>query len=430
MKKISPQKVLSLEISKQRELKKKKRIRTRKDVSEKKTYILKKREITLKSYNSICEKYPIKSSKKRDYTIKIPKSFSMYDNPEGVLRKIHEAALAGQTRNHRKITIDHSDCKNHDLAAEVLLSSAIACAKSFRTSKGAKFNVNGYLPEDKKMRRLLRGVGIVKDVASHIYILKPKDELQIFKRESFLTESVNIFGKDKKTRVTEDFTAHMNNCLGFINAQLDQNEEKKLNKYLGEILSNAEEHSGQKIWQITSYLDYSNPEDLSCEIFIFNIGKTVFDTFEEKKGVPQVERLRKDYVSRHSNKITEEQLTIVYALQQNASSKLDEACDRGQGTRYLIELFHHFTDECNRIHQVMEKNLCSSPKMFILSGRTMLKFDGTYSPKLKTGSKMVFAMNQTNDLNHAPDVAVVPFFRDFKFPGTAIYINFTLAKSA
>ena len=51
-------------------------------------------------------------------------------------------------------------------------------------------------------------------------------------------------------------------------------------EYTGEILNNAEDHSGSDDVVITGYLDNSNSTHL-CEIAIFNFGKTIAETFRE-----------------------------------------------------------------------------------------------------------------------------------------------------
>ncbi|PCH96985.1 MAG: hypothetical protein COB83_03645 [Gammaproteobacteria bacterium] len=362
------------------------------------------------------------------FKVKVPKVFSMYDAPENVLNVINEIALLTNYPHIKIIDIDHSSCIKHDLAAEILLASAVMSLRSFKTKNSAKFRIKGTFPQDEKMCRLMRSIGIVNEIGSIKYQIRDKDKLRLFKRESTLTEKLNIFGKDKKTRATEDFTDHLNSCLSFINAKLDKLERDKIDKYLGEVLGNAEEHSGKKLWHIVGYLDAHNPDDIYTEIVIYNIGKSIKDTFDDKTDVPIVYDALIEYINKHNHLLNDEQLTMVHALQQNRSSKKTiEAIDRGQGTKYLIDLFHYLSDECNRINTLQKVNVKNGkPTMFILSGGAMLKFDGKYLPPMNDDEKMVYAFNKTNDLDIAPDMRYTPALKKSVFPGTVIYIKFPL----
>ena len=381
----------------------------------------------LESYLKIsCQKMKVKK-RQDEWELTIPEDFSLYRQPEKVLSIINEIAQLKKYPQIRTIFINHINCIKHDLAAEILLASSVNSLKSFKTRKGARFRVKGIFPTDPKMCRLMRSIGIVHELGNIKYQVQQKDKLRLFKRESQLTEKTDIFGKDKKTRATEDFTVHLNSCLSFINGKLDEDESKKLDKYLGEVLGNAEEHSGKKLWHIVGYLDGTTEDEIYSEIIIFNVGKTIFETFEEKKDVSIVYDELKHYISLHGKNFTDEQLTMVYSLQQNVSSKKDEEIDRGQGSKYLIDLFHHLSDECNRIKEIQQiEHDNGDPTMLILSGGTMLKFDGKYLPEIKDEQKMVYAFNETNDLDKAPDYCYTPRLEKVAFPGTAIYIKFPL----
>jgi hypothetical protein len=367
---------------------------------------------------------------RRKHSVKIPKNFSVYTSPENVLMIIKEIADLDKHKHINSLYIDHSHCESHDLAAELLLASAVSSLDVLKSKNGAQFKISGKLPTDDKMKRLLRSIGVVRETAAKEYHLQNKNDLKLYKKISNPQEEESIFSSDRKNSATAEFVPYLNDCLALIQAKLDNDEESKLNHYLAEILGNAEDHSGEKMWTLLGYLDAKNPDDLYCEIVIMNIGKTIYNTFEEKRTVPVVNDKWQNYVSKHIRGLSEEQLTMVYSMQQNASSKLDDQVDRGQGSKHLISLFHHLTDECNRVNCANQMQGNSKPRMLILSGGAMLKFDGTYTPSDDEKGRMMYALNSQNSLEIKPDECYIPSLRySVAFPGTVIYIRFSLHQS-
>lgn len=393
---------------------------------------LKVRKEHIDAYQKISNENVKIRKRQHKYELVIPKVFALYEAPENVLLVIKKVADLANEGSINEIFIDHSKCEKHDLAAETLLTNAVRSLNAIKTKGGARFKIAGTLPGDQKMKRLLRSIGVVRESAAKTFQLRNVENLKLYKRISNPLESkVELGSTDKKTAATAGFVPYLNECLYLIKAKLDTEEESQLNQYLGEVLGNAEDHSGKKLWTLVGYLDAQDSNNLYCEIVIMNIGKTILDSFEEKRGVPIVNDKWQNYITRHIDQLSEEQLTMVYSLQQNASSKLDESITRGQGTKYLINLFHHLTDECNRINgcQSATSSICN-PKMLILSGGAMLKFDGTYKPSLDHKGRMVYALNDVNRLDVAPDECYSPALRrEVTFPGTAIYIRFSLRAS-
>ncbi|WP_425666284.1 hypothetical protein ACPUEJ_01480 [Vibrio tubiashii] len=370
----------------------------------------------LAAYTRISNKAPSVYRRINQHIVKLPKTFCLYENPEGVLKIIKEVVSLIEYKHISSIYIDHTRCTQHDLAAEMLFASAV---NSLKASKPKTFRIRGTLPDDEKMKRLLKSVGVVKDTAAPRYHENDREHVKLYKMRSDINESSekNIFEQDRKSAATTGFVDYLNDCLGLISSSLEDDDENKLSKYLAEVLGNAEDHSGEKLWQIVGYLDSTDPQNLCCEIVIFNVGKTFYETFEEKVDTAVVNDKRLEYINQHKRRMSEELLTLVYAMQQNASSKLDEQIDRGQGTKYFMELFHHLTDK--------NKNPNFGPKMLILSGGAILKMDGTYSP-IVNNDKLVYAMNKANDLSIAPDKRYIHGLGDVSFPGAVIYIRYSL----
>lgn len=368
----------------------------------------------LKAYANINSKTLEIKKNTRRYLITLPPNFCLYENPIEVMKLIKTVASLSSFSNIKELYIDHTKCKKHDLAAEILFASAV---RSLDADKPNSFRIEGILPSDEKMSRLLKSIGVVKDTAAPKFHEQNYEHLKLYKKCSDPNEKneKSLFELDRKTAATTGFADYLNECLGLISTSLSGDEKSKLTRYLGEVLGNAEDHSGGKIWQIVGYLDSSDLDNLCCEIVIFNIGKTFFETFIDKKESAIVNDKRLAYVNQHD--LPEELLTLVYAMQQNASSKLDEQIDRGQGTKYFMELFHHLTEKNTNCH--------SKPKMLILSGGAILKMDGTYNPILSE-NKLIYALNKSNDLSKAPDGRYIEALGKEKFPGAIIYIRYSL----
>jgi len=365
-----------------------------------------------------------------ELVVQVPSNFSLYERTAETLQLIGKIAQIKYYDDISGVIIDYRRCKNNDLAAENLLADTIKAIKEYKKQNSLYFSVKGNYPQKERIKRLIRSIGVVKETASQRYHLqgKEKDELRIFRRQSDINEESDIFGKDKKTRATEDFTDHLDDCLKFIQAKLDEDERDKLEKYLGEVLGNAEDHSGTRIWTILGYFDAFEPNKKYSEIVITSVGKTIFETFEEKKNVPIVYEDLEQYVDRHKGKsFSKEQLCMVYSMQKNVSSKKDESVDRGQGTWYLIDLFHHLASECERINDINGQGTTSSkPRMTIISGSSALMFNEEFDPSKGGKTTGDYAFNTENDLSQPPSKNFVKRYKDIKFPGTIIYIKFPI----
>lgn len=424
MKKLTAHDIISHDINVRREEKKRNKQSTNENFKEKNPVVMQSRIEKLERFTRAYTHNwaPVKV----EVEIQIPKIFSMYKKPKECLKVIYKIASLKDVPGLKSLKIDHSNCQTHDLSAEVLLAHTVVALKSYRTKDGGKLRISGLFPTQEKMKRLMRSIGIVKETSNPKYHVSENDKLRLFRRRSDINEETNIFGKDKKTRATEDFAGHINRCLSHINAKLDADEVKKLHKYLGEVLGNAEEHSDTRIWDIVSYLD-AQENNKNLEIVIYSVGNTIFENFLNKKNVRLIFDKLENYVKKHNNMLDDECLTMIHALQQNISSKKDEDVTRGQGTKYLIDLFHHFSQECQRIRLKRGNDSpASKPKMFIISGAGMLKFDGTYDPLISEKEKMVYAFNSNNDLEECPDINYVKNMGEVTFPGAIIYIKLPL----
>lgn len=253
------------------------------------------------------------------------------------------------------------------------------------------------------------------------------DPLEIFQMRSKRRMADSGTGSlDYKSRAVKDFVDHVNMCLGRHGRRLTEEGRYNLAMYTGEIISNAEEHSGIDDWAIVGYLDNIQDEHLS-EIAIFNFGATISESFKSLPEDSYAYGIIKPYVDLHAsngyygNNWTEENFITLLALQGNISSKnKDESGTRGQGTVEMIDFFQ-------AIHQECLKDDASCAKMAILSGSTHILFDGTYQLlKSRGNGRGIIAFNAENDLAKRPDENYVKNLKPVFFPGTVISIRFPM----
>ena len=259
----------------------------------------------------------------------------------------------------------------------------------------------------------------------HEYLREDESKnLRVFRRCSTTKSFATFDAADFKEKTTRSFVDHINACLKDHDRRLTDEAVQKLSDYTGEIIANAEDHSGNYDWSIIGYLD-NDADSHMCEINIFNFGKSISETFRSLKSDAYIMTQISPYLEAHRKKSffspgwNEDDLLTLVALQGHISSKnLNMHDDRGQGTVDLINFFQKVHSECT-----CEKN--SSARMAILSGSTFILFDGKYMMEADARGRQIIAFNDTNDLNDAPDKKYV-YNIDNHFPGTLIAIRFQL----
>lgn len=367
--------------------------------------------------------------------INIPDKFSIISNPKETLKLIRSFPKTIRTHHQKikEINVDHFRMKEVDLAAESILDFLILDMENEEKKKKKKTKFGGHLPSDPKLRRYLRSVGIIKnlDVKHEMLSKEEESNLRIFRMKNKSTlQKVNPGTADFKERIVREFVDHINSCLNDHSLELTDSGRASLSQYTGEILGNAEEHSGLHGWTIAGYLDKDHESHMS-EIAIFNFGKTIAETFKELPLYSYAYGIVKPYVDAHKKRSlfgvswTENDLLTLVALQGHVSSKsTPERPDRGQGTVDLIEFFQNVHQECTK-----DAGQECQATMAMVSGNTHILFDGTYKMQDDSLGRKVIAFNQANDLNEPPDKAYVTNMGDVFFPGVIIGIRFPMASS-
>ena len=369
-----------------------------------------------------------KKSRKK-VSIKIPKIFSIIENPSASLQSIF--SFLQETRKTRAHTydFDHRLMEQYDLAAEVILdyfaTELDKEIKSIRSKKSIK--LTGVIPLEETINRFLRGFGIIAKLDVEHEKLKEEDQekLVIFSFESSkTTEQISSGAMSRSEIAVGRFVDHINDCLQRVSLRLNPVGEAKLGEYAGEIIDNIIEHSGENNWYFSGYLDTVCSEK-TCEISLFNFGLSISESILSSPPFT-LEKHIGPYLATHKPKSAEEKarLLTVLALQGNVSSKnFNETETRGQGTVKLISFFQ-------KVYQEAREYSCSSTpcKMAVLSGGVHILFDGTYFMEHAPGQISTLAFNAENSLSKPPDKKYVASIAPLHFPGTIISIKFPLGQ--
>jgi hypothetical protein len=363
-----------------------------------------------------------------------PEIFSLMDDAEGTLKAIKDLANQLLLPKVRSVRIDMNKVKSYDLGANALLDILVdeTNTKAKRTHRKIKWM--GSYPADSDQRRLVRSLGVIKFLeVSHEY--NPPHEaakVEAFhERCKHYIRAVRPNDTDRKSRVTQKFADHINNCLRRIHREMTHSARKKLCDYVGEILDNAEEHAQMYDWTIQGYLDTS-ADELICELVILNFGKSVADSLMALPDQGYTKTMIRPYLDAHKKKglfstgwDVGDLLTLI-ALQGGVSSKNFSVNDtRGNGTVDLISFFQKVVSECRS--QLDGQGIA---KMALVSGSTSILFDGKYEMASTAGSPSVIAFNIENDLLRLPDPSCIRHFAKLAFPGTILSIKFPLSSES
>lgn len=361
-------------------------------------------------------------------TVNVPKVFSLIDNPQESLQTILTFASEYKKRRAKKlVTFNHRAVQRIDLTAESILGFLAAEIKKENAHKKKRIGSDGYYPDDIHLQRIIRSVGVVSslNVKSEELTDEEVGKIRIFKKRGKRAPS-QVFGHaDYKEKTIVQFVNHIDQCLADHNRRLKIDAKKILSDYTGEILTNAEDHSGTYDWTIIGYLDNIADTHI-CEITIFNLGKTIAETLRDvpkdsfvfKEIYPYIELHRKSGFFR--SEWNEDDLLTLVALQGHISCKnITADKHRGLGTVDLIEFFQ-------AVYEVCAPSQKSCASMAILSGNTHILFDGKYKMRPDYSGRKVIAFNDSNDLRQKPDAKYVSNLGNFRFPGTIIGIKFPL----
>ncbi len=359
----------------------------------------------------------------------LPDVFSIMDSPETALAALSDLAQRARADTLASVFFDFERVHQYDLGANGVLDVLVEEMETQAKRRGRRVHWMGNFPKDPANMRFIRAMGVIKRLKiRHEYPSKEDaGRLALFDvRCRHYIRMLRPREADKKTRVTKEFADHINHCLGFIGRQLTASARARLCTYVGEVIDNAEEHSGMHDWAIQGYLDTQLAVPM-CEVVIFNFGRTIAQTIEELPDDAYTRKQIRPYLEMHQKRgffrrgWRKEDLYTLIALQGNVSSKnRSERDTRGNGSVDLIEFFQRVHAECS-----VEEG--PPARMAVLSGSTCIVFDGAYRMEESASGARVIAFNAFNDLQTKPDAKYVRQLEGVAFPGTLVSLKFPLS---
>ncbi len=344
--------------------------------------------------------------------ILFPKRFSFIEAPNEAIDVLNGLVKVGLLKRTQTIDLMQESCQLIDHCAE---SAAAVMARQLRGRFGVRFR--GTFPKAEKQRVIVHATGLPRML--DIDLPTPEGFIAFPLRRGRQAGSRATVSSQKEIEAG-NVTKHVDDCLGEYNWGLTDEAKEYLSRLIGEVLDNAEEHSGRPDWWIAGYLRKDTETKYGdYHLTIFNFGRTLSESLQElspgselRKGIQSL--IRKHRGGLFSASWTEENLWTLYAL-QGGVSRLEG--DRGTGTVDMIRFFE-------RIGQ--QKSGKDGPVMCVVSGRTQILFDGKYGMKyqrIPSGEKrFIIAFNKTNDLRRKPDPNCVRNL-DRYFPGTLISLR-------
>lgn len=228
---------------------------------------------------------------------------------------------------------------------------------------------------------------------------------------------------------------YIDKCLSKMNKKLTTDAREGFGEIIGEVMANAEEHNFTDYHYSIGHFEESHNGGEHIGMFqlvIFNFGESIYQRFKNPNAcknqdiLVDMKELSEKYTKRglfglfDGNRFEEETLWTLYSLQDGVSS-VDKT--RGNGTIKFIDSFL----------ELGKNNDDKSSKLHLISGNTVIKFDGTYKTMPKPGCTdedefKIIPFNKEGTLEEKPDQKYVTFVDNF-FPGTMIYANICIKEN-
>lgn len=377
-----------------------------------------------------------------DGKVKVPKYFSLYTHPEVVLGFIHAVTAIVSRGKHKSITLDYSRVRKYCVGAECLLALALSEARKANLNfPNDAILINGVYPKNTEHLEIIRDIGIVKelkevesDKVKDLSIFRDNPMQRIFKCDSKEHEVASAYAVDAKNNAAQDFSRYLSKCLEDHKVKLNDKATGYLTSCMGELLDNAERHSGMSgraRWYLRGYVDNSSKKPV-CEISIFNFGMTIAETFNDLPSEHySLSKQIKPYIAMHSGKkgMFNDGLVTIAALQGRVSCQNVNIRDSsGTGTIELLKFFQDMHDELRKIKNWVDEK----PIISLITGDTHIIIDGEYPLKVKEsedgGESYRYPFNNIG-LEVEPDRTYLIEMKKVRFPGLMVNIRFPLEKT-
>lgn len=348
--------------------------------------------------------------------LKVPEIFCFSKRPDETIAFLQE--LYGYLINPRiqHIHFDHFTCKYLNVCASTAMDIILLEALQWRKSMGYDIRIsgtiqNGKLSNSEEVDSLLKISGIIK----HLNIQNTSIPANY--------ENLELIECGESSDVAEKTIKYMNNSLRRHGFKLTKLGNNYFGSFLGEIVDNCKNHSGNDgVWYTLGHYYYDEKTQVGkCKLTIFDFGQTIYEGLKNTPSKRALSKI-KHYIKKTIlfSKKSEETYYTLFSLQQRVSRIVSKDIIRGNGTVTFIEnLLNLFNSDIENHKSVFS----------ITSGRCSILFDGTYKLEKKAFqsgyTNKTIAFNKNNNLYEEPDAKYVRTMANY-FPGTVISMDLTI----
>lgn len=361
----------------------------------------------------------------------VPEIFSFKENYNETIF-FFETLLSSFFYTDGNVIVDFSRCSSASVSVFIQLSIILEELHLFLE----KFN-SGLVRKNKKWFKIIPAKNIkVLKFLSVFNIYKSSELKKLPQDDQYLLLELqrgklkNSYKENRKGVVGNLVVAFVNNAIRPYNLEINDDGRGFLGSMMGEVLSNAEDHSFKgSEWFVggTAFKEKNlGDEVIELNLAIVNFGDSMYEGFEKTKSRnnENYQMVLKGYEYHKSimrgGKYTfgKEGLYTMLMLNEGISRLKYEKDSRGNGTIDFLDAFIAL----GQYGRVNDKFMS---QLNIISGHTVVTCDDDVKP-YQSGTMRVVSLNKTQSQKHLPDE---DYLRDYVgyFPGTIlecrIYLN-------
>lgn len=362
-------------------------------------------------------------------TMSVPKHLCFKDNFNDCVDFLEKVVLT-YCNVKGNVVLDFSKCVDVSVSALVSLKTILEELDSFghKLAKG-------------RFREIAKSIKIIPSksakVNRHLHALNfanlpvGESEQKEYLVLGLMRGRSRNYRENRKAVVSHKVIEFVENTAERLGVGFNERGQNYMEGMVGEILSNAEDHSLKKSeWFVdgVSFLhEESGNEVIEFNLVIINYGNSMYDGFELTKedNHELYEKLERLYAI-HRNlfsvlkKFERESLFVLYMLNEGISRIKYLESSRGNGTMNFIKSFIELGKFCNEDEKY-------KPELNIVSGHTVLTCTEEYAP-FKDGNHYKLTLNTSKSLKDLPDSSVLRYFEGASFPGTILDCKIFLNK--
>lgn len=328
------------------------------------------------------------------------------------------------------IIIDFSKCTEVSVSALVSLKTILE-----------ELDIFGHKLARSRFRGISKSIKIIPSrsdkVNRHLHALNfaklsvGEDEQKEYLVLGLMRGKSRNYKENRKAVVSHKVTEFVENTAERFGVGFDERGQNYMQGMVGEILSNAEDHSLKKSeWFVdgVSFLhEDADNEVIEFNLVIINYGNSMYEGFELTKNdnylvYDKLEKLYKKHSSLFSliKKFERESLFVLYMLNEGISRIKFLESSRGNGTMTFINSFIELGKFCNEDPKYR-------PELNIVSGHTVLTCTEEFAP-FKEGNHYKLTLNSSQSFDELPDSSVLKYYKGASFPGTILDCKIFLNK--